>query len=227
MNTLSRSAVIGALIRKDLAMMKVPAICYWLAGVGAIAMAIFFGDTGGNLAFILFVSALFATGVHSAMLTVTEERRQKNLPFILSLPITISDYTVAKLVANLLLGGGVWLFLSVASFVIYLGDSVPLGRVPFMTILLVQILLAYVVILVVSIVFEALAPTIIAIAGANLGSQLLLFWIVDLHGVRSTNSGPEIVWNATNMTVLGLQILAFLLLIGLTLFVQSRKTRFL
>lgn len=227
MNTMARRSVIRALIVKDLEIMKVPAICYWLGGLAAIAMAIFFGDSSGTIAFILFVSALVATGLHAAMQTVTEERRSQNLPFILSLPITITDYTIAKMAANLLLGGGIWLLLSGASYVIYLGDSVPHGRVPFMTIMLVQILLAYVVVLVTSIIFEGLAWTISAIVAANLLSQMLLWWIADLHGVRSTINAPQIIWNSTSVTVLGLQLIALAGLIGVTFFVQSRKTRFI
>lgn len=223
----TRRQVLRALVVKDLQFMKIPAICYWLAGLGAIGLAMVFGDASGTVAFILFVSALVATGLHAAMLTVSEERRQQNLPFIMSLPITISDYTLAKMVANLLLGGGIWLFLSVASFIIFIGDSVPHGRVPFMIILLVQILLAYIVVLTTTIVLEGIAPTITAIVGANLCSQLLLWWVAGLHGVRSTINGPQVVWNGTYLTVLGAQLFAVALLIGLTFYVQSRKTRFL
>ncbi|MEM9529296.1 MAG: ABC-2 transporter permease [Pseudomonadota bacterium] len=227
MNTTTYPSVVRALIRKDLAIMKIPALCYWLAGLGAIVMVMTFGDASGTVAFILFVSALVATGVHAAMQTVTEERRSQNLPFIMSLPITIGDYTLAKMVANLLLGGGIWLFLSAASYVIYIGDSVPHGRVPYMTILLVQILLAYIVILTTTIVFASLVAAISAIVAANLGSQVILWWIVGLHGVRSTINGPEVVWNATYLTVLGLQLAAIVGLIGFTFYAQSRKTQFI
>ncbi len=227
MNTMSRSAVISALIKKDLAIMKVPAICYWLAGLAAIGIAMVFGDSSGTVAFILFVSALVATGLHAAMQTVTEERRAQNLPFILSLPITITDYTVAKMAANLLLGGGIWLLLSAASFVIFLGDSVPHGRVPYMMILLIQILLAYIIVLVTSLVFEGLAATMVAIIGANLGSQVLLWTIAGLYGVRSTINGSQVVWNSTYLTIVFLQVAVLMGLIGLTFFAQSRKTRFI
>jgi hypothetical protein len=221
------NSVIRALIIKDLQIMKVPSICYWTGGILSILLAVFYGDAAGTVAFILFISVLFGAGVHAAMQTVMEERREQNLPFIMSLPITVGDYTSAKMLANLLLVGGIWLTLSAASYVIFIGGAMPRGTIPFMTIILVAVLLAYVIILATTIVFEGLAPTLVAVVGANLGTQALLWLISDLHGVRSTINGSEAVWNGTYLTVLGLQCGAIGSLIGLTFFAQSRKTEFI
>ena len=68
------------LIRKDLRIMKIPAVGYFLGGLLAILVAVFGGDSSGTIAFILFISCLFGVGVHCAMQTVTEERREQNLP---------------------------------------------------------------------------------------------------------------------------------------------------
>lgn len=227
MNTATRNPVIGELIRKDLAIMKVPFICYWLAGFGSIAIAVTMGDTAGNIAFILFVTVLFGSGIHASMTTVTEERREQNLPFIMSLPITVQDWTVAKMTANLLLVGGIWLTLSAASFVVFIGEAMPNGTIPFATIILVGILLAYLIVLTTAIVFQSITPAIIAIVGANLGTQAYLWWISTFHGIRATVNGMEAVWNGTALTVLGLQCAAIGLLIGLTFYAQSKKTEFL
>ncbi len=227
MSTDTNRTVIRALIRKDLQIMKIPAICYWLGGIGSILLAIFFGDAAGTIAFILFISVLFGSGVHAAMQTVTEERREQNLPFIMSLPITIADYTVAKMTANLSLVGTIWLTLSAASFIIFIGDVMPNGTIPFMCIILLAVFLAYIVILTTTMVFKGLAPAIIAVVAANLGSQAYVWWVADLHGVRSTVNSLDIVWNATYFSVLGIQLAAIIGLIGLTFYAQSRKTEFL
>lgn len=226
MSTTTRHSVIRELILKDLRIMKIPSLCYWLAGIGSVLMAVFFGDAAGTIAFILFVSALFGAGVHAAMQTITEERREQVLPFIMSLPLSIRDYTVAKMLANLMLVGGIWLTLSAASYVIFIGDVMPNGTIPFMTIILVAIFLAYVIILTTTMVFQSLAAAITAVVAANLGTQALLWWISDFHGIRSTINGSEAEWNGTSLTVLGLQLLAVALLVGFTFFAQSRKTEF-
>jgi len=222
-----KDSIIRELVMKDLSIMKVPSMCYWLGGIGAILLALFYGDAAGTIAFILFISVTFGAGVHAAMQTVTEERREQNLPFIMSLPITISDYTKAKMIANLVLVGGIWVTLSAASYVIFIGDVMPSGTIPFMTIILVAVFLAYIIILTTTVVFEGLAPALIAVVGANLGSQALVWWISDFHGVRSTVNGTEAIWNGTYLTVLGLQFGAIATLVGLTFYAQSRKTEFI
>ncbi len=225
--TATRNNVIRELILKDLRIMKVPALCYWLGGIAAVLIAVFYGDAAANVAFIVFVSVLFGAGVHSAMLTVTEERREQNLPFILSLPVTIVDYTMAKMIANLGLVGSIWVSLSAASYVIFIGDVMPNGTIPFMTIILVAILLAYVTLLATTVVFPGLAPAIIAVVAVNLCSQAYLWIISALHSVRSTVNGLEAVWNSTYLTVLGVQLFAIAALIAFTFYAQARKTEFL
>ena len=81
--------------------------------------------------------------------------------------------------------------------------------------------------LVTSLVFEGLAATMVAIIGANLGSQVLLWTIAGLYGVRSTINGSQVVWNSTYLTIVFLQVAVLMGLIGLTFFAQSRKTRFI
>jgi hypothetical protein len=220
-------SIVRQLIIKDLRLMKIPAIAYWLSGLVAIVVVVVGGDVAGMTAIILFVAALFGTGVHSAMLTVTEERREQTLPFIMSLPITIREYTSAKLIGNMLLVGGIWLTLSAASCVVFIGEALPLGAVPFITIVLIAILLAYVIILATALIWESMTPTIVAIVAANLCTQGLLWWIASLHGIRSTIGGNAIVWNTTSITVIALQIFSIVALLAITYQLQSRKTSFI
>lgn len=220
-------SIVRQLIVKDLRLMKIPAIAYWLSGLVAIVVVVVGGDVAGMTAIILFVAALFGTGVHSAMLTVTEERREQTLPFIMSLPITIREYTSAKLIGNMLLVGGVWLTLSAASYVVFIGEALPLGAVPFITIVLIAILLAYVIILATALIWESMTPTIVAIVAANLCTQGLLWWIASLHGIRSTIGGNAIVWNTTSISVITLQIFSIVALLAITYQLQARKTSFI
>lgn len=219
------ASIVKQLVIKDLQLMKLYAIFYWLGGILAIFIAVFGGDAAGIAAMILFVAALFGAGVHSAMLIV-EERREQTLAFVMSLPITVREYTSAKLISNLLLVGGIWVTLSAASYVIFIGETMPNGTIPFMTIVLVAIFVAYIVVLVTTLIFESITPTIVAMVGANLLTQALLWWIVDLYGIRSTISGLVPVWNATVLTVLTIQVGTVVALLGLTYYLQSRKTAF-
>jgi hypothetical protein len=86
---------------------------------------------------------------------------------------------------------------------------------------------AYIVILATTLIFESITSATIAMVGANLVTQGMLWWVADLHGIRSTIGGQVPVWNSTALTVLTLQIVSAVGLLGVTYYLQSRKTSFI
>ena len=222
-------SLVGQLVRKDFEIMKVPILCWWVGGLVSAALPIFGGPRVFLASMILFVTAMAGAGFHTAMQTVLDERRTKTLPFIMSLPITVREYTSAKLLANLVAFGVVWMTLTAASFfVIVKADSgLPLGSIPFVAIVLVGIVLAYTIVLTTGLVTESLGITICAVVAVNLATQLFLWWVVGLDGIRSTVQGPVAVWSNTTLTVLGGQAVAIVGLIWLTYELQKRKRDFI
>ena len=220
-------SIVRQLVVKDLRIMGVFTLFWWLLGVGSIVLTMFGGERMAMPSFILFLTALGGAAIHLVMSTVVEERREKTLAFVMSLPVTIREYTTAKVAFNLGLFGLVWLTLSAASFVVFIGDEgLPDGSIPFVVVMFVNILVAFVLILSVSLVTESIGWAIGAAAGGNIASQIFLWWIVGLPGISSVIRGPVPVWNATVLTILGCLIgTALLLLIG-TYWVQGRKTEF-
>ena len=130
-----------------------------------------------------------------------------------------------------LLFGPVWLTLSaVGCFLAFAGEGsaapgegLPDGTLPFATIVLVGIFLAYAVILMVSLVTKSMGFSVAAIVGANIGTQIYLSGVTDLYGIHSVIRGPTPVWNGTVLTILAVQTLAIVTLIALTYVLQARK----
>lgn len=224
-------SIIKPLVLKDFEIMRTPILCWWTGGLLATALPwLFAGERVFMASLILFVTAMAGAGFHGVMQTVVEERREKTLPFIMSLPITVREYTSAKLVANLTLFAVVWITLSAASLVVAVGtaDS-PLakGTIPFISIVLVGILLAYTIVLTTSLVSESIGVSIAAIVIANIATQIFLWWIASLDGIRSTMGAGEAVWSRTALIVLGGQLLAVVGLLWLTYILQARKRDFI
>ena len=221
-------SIVRQLVMKDLEIMKIPILCWWAGGIAAVALVVFGGDAVGLYGVILFVTGMAGAGVHPVTQTVVEERREQTLAFIMTLPITVREYTSAKLIANLAMFGAVWLTLSVASFVIFVGEEgMPDGTIPFITIVLVGIYLAITVILAVSLVTESIGFSIASTLFANIFTQLYLWAVVDLYGIRSVIGGPTPVWNTTAVTILALQTAAIASIIALTYVLQARKKDFI
>lgn len=222
------NSIVKQLVLKDLQILRIPTFCWWLGGMASVLVAIFGGSALGTASFILFVTCMAGAGVHAAMLSTVEERREQVLAFIMSLPISVREYTSAKLIANMICFGIVWLTLSAASFVVFLGDEgLPDGTRPLLVIILLGILLAYTIILATGLIFEALGPTIVATVAANIGTQIYIWIIAELQGIRAYIGSDEAVWNSTVVSVLAIQAAVIVALLAGTYFLQARKTDFL
>ena len=222
-------SMVGQLVLKDLQIMRTYILLYWLGGFASIALVVFIGGEAiGVIGFILFVSAMAGAGIHSFYQTVVEEKIKLNLPFIMSLPVTVKEYTVAKLIANLLMFGSVWLTLSAASLVVFIGDDgMPDGTLPFMSIILVGIFMAYTLMLSTAIVTASQGYAIFAMVFGNIGLQAYLWLVADLYPIRAFIGGANAVWNTTAVSILIAQVVAIVALLVLTVFVQFRKKDFI
>ncbi len=210
------------LVQKDLAILKLPILAYWLAGASAVALVVLGGDKFSTMASILFITALAVTGIHPIFETIAMERTENNLPFIMSLPIDMREYVFAKVVSNLGIFLSVWVTLSAASFVIFLGDSMPRGMLPYFCVSLLAILLAYTIMLTVALATDGIGPTIVVVTLANIGTQLYLWLLLELYEIRSVMYGAVPVWNGTVITILVVQ---FALIVGLIWFAVFARLR--
>lgn len=121
------SFMIKRLVAKDWYFNRYIMLGYLLGGM--IAMGIMF--SGGTARFtigsILLVTAIISLACHLVMGTVVQERERQTLPFIMSLPVSIKDYTIAKLTANVTVYLVPWTLLS--GFLIWMMASWPSDRV--------------------------------------------------------------------------------------------------
>lgn len=222
------ASLVPLLVRKDLRIMRLPSLMWWGGGLAAVAVVTLVGEPAFLFSFIVYVACMLGAGVHSVMQTVVEERRDKTLTFVMSLPITVREYTTAKLLANVTIFGSVWLTLSVATYVIFLGPGgMQAGAVPFVTVLLVQSFVAFVLVLAVSLVSESMGWSVASTVIANLGSQMFLWWATSLPGVAEVMGGDTAVWSRTIWTVLAGQAGIILALLLGTYALQARKTDFI
>ena len=220
-------SIIGALVRKDLSIMAPFVLAYWALGLGSIAMVVFGGEAMSVFATILFVTAMACTGIHAIMQTVVTERTEGVLAFMMSLPITIREYTLAKVIVNMLIFLSVWITLSAASLIIFVGDDMPLGTLPFFCIILVALLLAYTLMLATSLVTEGMGASITVMVAGNICTQAYIWWIADLHPIRSVLGGPDVIWNFASVGILAAQLSLIALLIVGAIWFQFHKRDFI
>lgn len=204
-------------------------LLYWVGGIVGVLVAIFIsGLLGANLGFSILMTAVAGCGVHCLMKTVIDEKVKLTQPFIMSLPITITEFSTAKLALNLIVFSTIWLPACTVCFVMGFGeDRLPPGSIPVMSFVLVGIFLAYTTALCVCVVTQTYGYAILAIIIGNFITVFYLWGIVYWEPIGTYVWGTEVVWNSTAISIIAAQVLAIISLLPTTVFIQSRKTDFI
>jgi ABC-2 type transport system permease protein len=221
-------SMIRILIRKDMRLLAVPVLCYLAAGLVSVGLmgveqhAFFYGGS------VLLITATIALGFHPPMATVVGERKEQTLAFVMSMPITPTDYTWSKLLANLLLFFVPWAVLLAATVgLILLRPSLPDGLIPYSVILLGAIAGSAVLILCIGIVSESMHWTIATQIVCNLVFQAVMYGASNAPAIKATMQGEVVDWNPAALTFLGIELAVAVIALPVTLWLQSRKTDFL
>ena len=221
-------AMVKTLMYKDWYFLRWAIAGYIAAGVIAFGLMAVGGDGPGFAGAILLITALIGAGIHIAIATVVVERTEHTLPFIMSLPVSPIEYTTAKIAANVVIFLVPWVTLLVGAVgLILLGPQEHHGAIPYVVLILTEILLGYCIILAVALVSESMAWTIIATVFTNLLFQGFFHYVVH-HPVLSVQTkGSVIVWSGPAAALLAGEVVVIALLLSATFWFQSRKTDFL
>lgn len=220
--------LIKRMIYKDWYLNRWTILGYLGAGALAISLIAVGNETLFSAGSILLITVVIALGMHVVMSTVVGERTAQTLPFIISLPISLKDYTIAKIVANMVIFLIPWLTLLIAVLAVILGrEALPDGLLPYTIIILTELLASYCFVLATALVSESVGWTIGATLFGNLFFQAFLAYVSRLPGIKATMLGDTITWNQPAILLLLGEVLAIMLLLGGTFLFQARKTDFI
>lgn len=227
------NSMVGILVKKDLLLYRRPIMVYLglsLVATGIVGLLVGRVPTWVliNLGFTLLVFPMGVCGMHVLMHTTVHEKLKSVQPFILSLPVTVREFTWAKVLVNVPVFTLLWLIMSAGCLWFAFGVGLfPRGMLPFVTMILVGIYLAYVCILSVSLLFQALGPSIFSAMFFQVGTAVYLIAIahtVDAVGLHLT--APAAVWNGTAIGIIAGQVLLSILVLWVAVALQLRKRDF-
>jgi ABC-type Na+ efflux pump permease subunit len=197
--------------------------------VGLASLAIVL--TGKPIAFlfsiILLCIVITGVGAQLAMVTTINERKEQTLAFIMSLPVSWREYTAAKILANLILFLLPWLVLTAGALSMLFLPGAAHGMVPYAAIMAVEMLVTTCMIVAAGVITESQAWMTVAILCSSLGISVMGYIFAHLRGISAFMWGTQLRWTPTAWMVLLAELLMVPLLLGLTFYVQSRKTDFL
>lgn len=227
------ASIVPQLVRKDLRLMSRTIAMFGLVSLASIGiLAALYGHVPTwmllNFGFLLLVSPVGTCGIVILMKTNVFEKEKSTQPFIMSLPVTVKEFTRAKLLVNLPLFAAPWLVISAIGFYFAFGLGLfPLSAVPFAAMIFLGGFLAYTVILCVSLMFQSLGITVLTIAIVEMATSGYLSTIAYLDPIAHHVAGSSVVWNSAAIAIAGAQIGVAIFLIVATMFIQNMKRDFI
>ncbi|MEO7775662.1 MAG: hypothetical protein ABIT61_13470 [Steroidobacteraceae bacterium] len=221
------AAMIRHLVAKDWSFQRLPVALGGVGGAIGLALMIARSDAAFYVGVVLLASAVISLGIYLLFMSVVNERTEGMLPFVMSLPIGVREYTAAKLLANMLLFLLPWAALAAGAVtVILIRDSVPDGLVPYAVVLLLHLLTGYVLSLGTALVTSSPGWTIAVAGTANIVFQGFMYWTSHLPDVAPTLAGPVAVWSASIRWLILAELLAIVGILCVTWMWRTRQTDF-
>jgi ABC-type transport system involved in multi-copper enzyme maturation permease subunit len=186
---------------------------------------------GGNGSFyagtVLLMTVLIGLGIELAFVKVVNERKEQTLAFVMSLPISARDYTVAKILANLLIFLIPFLALGTVTVGLFSISTTVAGLVPFSAVVLGELFASYCFLLAVALISESEGWTVGAMVAANLFLQGFLYYVSHIPSIGKAMSGGRIVWSSAAVSLLLAELVVVVVLLTVTLVLQNRKSDFI
>lgn len=219
--------MVKRLVWKDWYLCRQAILMAIVAGLVCTAVALFGGKGGFTLGLIALITVLVVGGAYLPVQTTVMERKEKTLPFVMSLPISYREFTAAKVLANLLAFLVLWLpLVFLALFAIAIVPELH-GVVSYVAIMAVEILVSTSLVIAVAIVTESQGWTIAAMILGNLALNGFGYYFAHIDSIGGAMWKAHFYWSPAATTILLAEFATVALLLGATLFVQSRKTDFI
>lgn len=218
--------LIRLLVVKDWQLFQKQLAAHVLAGIVALALLGLARPWAFYLGSLLLIIVLVAGSCMSISNSLLVERKEQTLAFVMSLPVSPLDFTLAKMAGNLLTFGVPYLVLLLGTLVVILTTPLPDGLVVFSVLLFGHILLAYSVSLMVAMQVESEGWNIFAMIASNLLINPLIMLLGQIDAIAKPAGGGAIVWSLPAVAILSAQLLLSLAALAFTLWWHGRKTAF-
>ena len=221
-------SIIGRLIVKDWRLNRLLVSLTAAAGVVALALAQYGGQTARLLGGVWFFVALCVLGSMLPTTAILNEQKKQTLPFIMSLPVSPVQYTLAKIVAVWALFLTPWLALLISAVILVeTGHTASPGVIPTLLILAVLPLIGFCVMSSTALIGESEGWLVAATVAINSSYWLGWYLLTRVPSIAGNWSNPAPVWNPAAVLVLSAELGVIGLIVGVTLVVQSRKREFI
>jgi ABC-2 type transport system permease protein len=219
-------SIVPQLIWKDLRLNRFQIAITVAAGVLALAVL----QQGGEVPFVLGTTWFFISIIVLASMlpisVIVNERKKQTLAFLMSLPLSATQYTAAKALSALLMFLVPWLILVICAAVVVTIRNVA-GLIPPLLILGLMPVVGFSVILATALVTESEQWALAATIGCNSSYGIAWYLISRMPSLAIHWNGRVAVWDPPVLHVLSAELGVIALAVVITFFLQSRKRDFI
>ena len=220
-------SLVWDLILKDWRLYRPMILICMIVGAAALALSQWGNEPTLVVGIVVFFIAIIMAGTMLPMLGIVNERKNRNLAFLMSLPITYLEYTTAKLISTLLIFLVPWLTLvGLAISVIEFRNFVPHGMIPMTLILSGLPFVGMCIMIAAALVGESEGWGIAANVFCQCSYGLTWYFLFRIPALHDNAGKTAPVWNATALNILTGEFVIIAVILGLTYFLQSRKRDF-
>ena len=221
-------SLVLTLMRKDWDLSWKPLLGFIALGFIGLAIIVF-GHTqftfivGG----VLLITSIVILGCFLVQATIAGERKEQNLAFVMSLPVTIREYSWAKILFCFGAYLMVWGPLVGASVYVVMSSPIPDGMMALFAPMFLELLCTLALMVAVSIITESMQATVVIMTAGNIGVSLFMFSILRINDVARQFTSATMEWTPSILILIGSELLFIVATLALTLYLQSRKTDFI
>jgi hypothetical protein len=218
-------SLVRALVLKDLYLSR------WLIGgslvAGALSLVMMpLSMVTFYVGSVSFMCVIIVLNVMLVMLSVVNERKEKVAHFMLSLPVSTTQYVYAKMLASCVAFLVPFLVLMVASVVVIKITPISDGFIPVALAVLCYVVFYFSVLLVTAILTDAPGWHSSIIVLGNVTINFVIAGLLNDPLVASTSRGPTVVWTTPIVITLVVEIALSLIVLAAGWHFSTRKKNF-
>jgi ABC-type transport system involved in multi-copper enzyme maturation permease subunit len=217
---MSRS-IVSRLILKDLYLLRWFSVGTTFGGLVAAALMTLSPNpiaAGG----VLLICSLVILVIFLVMLGVVQERKDNVVVFVMSLPISPSQFVFSKVAANAITFLLPWSIVSAAAVTAVLVSPIPNGYVPLWVAILASIFFYYCALLGVGLNTTSNGWHAAAITVGNISVNFLIMLLFALPSVRTHGAGSAVVWTVDVVGIVATELVGGMALLALAIAIRLR-----
>lgn len=226
MNVTINRPLVRLLVLKDWQLFQKQLAAYVLAGIVALCFLAAGKPWTFYLGSLMLIVVLVAVACFAISTSLLVERKEQTLAFVMSLPVSPLDFTIAKLAGNLITFGVPFLLILAGTLAVVLYSPLPDGLVITTLLIFGHVLLAYCVSLAVAMQVASEGWNTFVMIASNVLINPFIMLIGQIEAIASVARGDAIQWSLPAVIILAGQFALALGALGWAAWANGRKPAF-